>query len=102
VARDLVITAATRQALLDTQRRSRRHAVLGALLAVLGAGIALGAWTLPIGFPALLLCGGIGLTIIPCGIAVVARAMYAMAATWRSLRELDERTGLPVALVRSG
>ena len=102
VARDRVITAATRHALLDDLRRARGHGVIGVLVAMLGAGIALGAWTVPMGFAARILCGGIGLTMIPCSLAIVARAAYAMAAAWRRLRELDARTGLPVARVRSG
>ena len=102
VGRDRVITVATRLALREELQRARRHGVLGVLLAALGAGIAFGAWTLPIGFPALVVGGGIGLTLIPCGLAALARGAYAAAMAGRRLRELDERTGLPVARVHSG
>jgi hypothetical protein len=102
VGRDRVITVATRHALREDLRRARSHSVIGVLVAALGAGIALGAWTLPIGFPAMVVCGGIGLTLIPGGLAALARGAYAAVTAWRRIRELDERTGLPVARVHSG
>jgi hypothetical protein len=101
VARDCVIVAATRHALVDDLRRARRSGVLGVLLSLLGCGVAFGAWTLPIGFTSLVLCGGVGLTMIPCGLAVLARAGYTISISWRRLRELDARTALPVARVRA-
>ena len=101
VARDRVIVAATRRALVDDLRRARSNGVLGVLLALLGCGVAFGAWTLPIGFPSMVVCGGVGLMLIPCGLAVLARAVYTISTSWRRLRELDARTALPVARVRA-
>jgi hypothetical protein len=102
VSRDRVIVEATRRALLDDIRRARTNSVLGVLLVLLGCGIAFGSWTMPIGYPAMFVCGGIGLTLIPSGVAVLARSAYTISASWRRLRELEERTALPVARVRTG
>lgn len=101
-ARDRVITVATRRALLEDLRRARAHGALGVLLVVLGGGVALGVNALLLGPLGLLLCGGVGLTLILFGLGLTARAAYRMAAAWRRIQELDERTGLPVARVRSG
>jgi len=101
VARDCVIVAATRRALVDDLRRARSSALLGVLLALLGCGVAVGAWVLPLGFTSLVVCGGVGLMLIPCGLAILARAVYMIASSWRRLRALDARTALPVARVRA-
>src|SRR5688572_13478502 len=102
VSRERVIVEATRQALLEDIRRARGRIVAGMLLMLLGSGIATGGWQLSPGLVTLLVWGGVGLTLIPFGLAVVARAAYTISVSRRRLRELDERTALPVARVRSG
>ena len=101
VSRDRVIVEATRRAMLDEIRRARTNAVMGALLILLGGAIAVGAWAVPLGYPTLLVCGLLGMMLVPAGIAILARSAYSISASWRRLRELEARTALPVARVRS-
>jgi len=102
VARDRVIAEAKRRALREDIGRARSNGVLGVLLLLLGGGIAFGSWSLPVGYPAMLVCGGVGLTLIPAGLAVLARSAHTISTSRRRLRDLAERTQLPVARVRSG
>jgi len=102
VSRDRVIVEATRRALVDDIRRARTNGALGALLILPGGGIALGSWTLPLGPSAMLACVILVVALIPSAAVILARSAYTISASRRRLRELEERTALPVARVRTG
>jgi hypothetical protein len=103
VARDRVIAEATRHALQGDLRRAWRRLAGGVLLVVLGCAVAAGSAGLPFfGIGLLAIGGSLGLLLIPLGIAVLAGAAYTISSGRRRLRELAERTALPVARVRPG
>lgn len=96
LSKDRVVVEATRRALRDDLRRAYVNSVLGALLAALGASITFGV--LGVG---MFVWGLFGMMLIPFGVAVIARSVYTVATSRRRLRDLDERTALPVARVRT-
>jgi hypothetical protein len=95
LSKDRVIAEATRRALRDDMRRAYVNSVFGAVLVALGAGITFGI--LGVG---MFVWSIFGMMLIPFGVAVIARAAYTIATSRRRLRDLDERTSLPVARVR--
>ncbi len=89
-SRARLILDAQRQALVQDMRRARRSLPSGIVLIVLGAALATTGLVLPLTVMSLVFIVGLGMMMIPFGIAVLARAWQTLTAAPRKLRELDE------------
>lgn len=84
-ARERVAVEAARKALIEDARSARTGLPIGGGLISAGILIATAASLLPVGLIGLIFIGGIGLLMIPFGIAVIARSARTMAQAKRGL-----------------
>lgn len=99
-SRERMITQATRQALMADARRARSNIPYGAGLMIAGMAVAGIFWQAALGLVITILGAGIGLMMIPFGIAVLAQSTRTITTSRRQLRELDAATSLPPARIR--
>lgn len=98
-SRDRLIREAKRKELIDGARRARVSIPVGIAVGLAGAGIAYFAIRGGILGPALsIFVAGIGLVLVPAGIAIIARAIATIGTARRQIRELDA-LALPAARV---
>ena len=97
-SRDRMITQATRQALVQDIQRARANIPAGGAMVLAGIAIVTVVWQTGLGLVASVLGGGIGLIVIPLGLAVLGRAAATITTSKRKIRELDARM-LPAARV---
>jgi multisubunit Na+/H+ antiporter MnhG subunit len=89
LSKDRVVVEATRRALRDDLRRAYANSVLGATMVAFGAGLTFGVLGVR-----LFTSSTFGMMVTPFGVAVLARAVYTIATSWRRLRDPDGRTSL--------
>jgi hypothetical protein len=97
-SRNRMIAQATRQALVQDIARARANIPAGAALVLAGIALVICVWQLGLGLVASVLGGGIGLIVIPLGLAVLGKAAGTIGTSRKKIRELDERM-LPSARV---
>ena len=98
-SRDRVIRQAKRKELVDGARRARANIPIGIIVSLVGAGIAYFAIRGGVLGPAFsILVAGLGLVLVPAGIAVIARAITTIGIARRQVREIDA-LALPAARV---
>jgi hypothetical protein len=85
-ARQQLIAQATIQHAREQIQHARTNMPYGVVLVVLGAGLALAAGVLPLPLIGMTIIGGLGLLLIPCGLAVLIRAGVTISRSQRQLR----------------
>ncbi|HEY5937308.1 MAG TPA: hypothetical protein VIU61_21815 [Kofleriaceae bacterium] len=98
-SRDRLIREAKRKELVDGARRARVNIPIGITVSLVGAGIAYFAIRGGFFGPAFsIFVAGLGLVLVPVGIAIMARAITTIGIAHRQVRELDA-LALPAARV---
>ena len=85
-----LIAAATVQEARQQAKRARVNLPIGIVLTVLGIGITIAVRASPLGLIPTVIGGGIGLVLIPAGVAVIVKAAAAIARESRVVRELGD------------
>ncbi|MEJ7602389.1 MAG: hypothetical protein WKG01_31130 [Kofleriaceae bacterium] len=96
LARERLILAAKRKALVDGARRARLAIPAGVLFSI--SGLALAYLVRRYGLLLSILVGGVGLVMLPLGIAIVARAVTTIGTARKQVRALDA-SAIPAARV---
>ena len=97
LARERLILAAKRKALVDGARRARLAIPAG--IVVSARGLVLAYVFRTHGLLISILLGGVGLVLLPLGIAIAARAVATIGAARRQIRELDASAIPPARVV---
>ncbi|HEY5947441.1 MAG TPA: hypothetical protein VIV40_18185, partial [Kofleriaceae bacterium] len=91
--RQRLIVQATLQAAQQDAKRARVNLPLGVVLFMIGVALCVALMMLPVGLVGTVVIGGIGMVLIPAGVAVIVKAAAAIARANR----LDREYQLPAA-----
>jgi hypothetical protein len=97
-SRDRMIAQAMRQSLVQDIERANKTIPAAAAVMLTGMLIVIVVWIYTPGLVLTVLGGGIGMILIPMGIALLGKALAAIRTSKRKIRELDTRQ-LPSARV---
>lgn len=88
-ARQHLIAQAKVQHAREQLKHARTNLPFGIVLVALGAGLAIAAGLLPLGLVGVTVIGGLGLLLIPCGLAVLIKSGVTIARSQRQLRAAE-------------